>query len=74
MQLGLPTSLAIVKLKDEKVSEIIDSLDDCLYATNLEIVPCLPVGLCKRKILNHTNLKKYMNQIHKSYDVLIMGC
>lgn len=65
MQLGLPTSLAIVKLKDEKVSEIIDSLDDCLYATNLEIVPCLPVGAAKKNFKPHQFEKIYESNSQK---------
>lgn len=60
MQIGLPTSLAIVKLKDEKISEIIDLLDDCLYATNLEIIPCLPVGAAKKNF--------ELNRFEKIYD------
>lgn len=65
MQIGLPTSLAIVKLKDEKVSEIINDLDDCLYATNLEIIPCLPVGSAKANFISDKFEKIYNSNSRK---------
>lgn len=46
-QIGLSTSLALVKLKEERIGDIINDLYDCLYTTNVEIIPCLPVGAAK---------------------------
>ena len=46
-QIGLPSTMACVKIKGEKIEDILDGLDNSLYATDLEIVPCLPAGGAK---------------------------
>lgn len=46
--LNLPHTVAMVKIKNEKVSKIIENLDSALYGSNIQIVPCLPAGGAKK--------------------------
>lgn len=47
-KLDIPTSLAIVKLKNENVGNIIDELGDYIYTAAIKVGPCLPVGRAKK--------------------------
>lgn len=42
--LNLPHTVAMVKIKDEKMGGIIDELAESVYSSNIQIVPCLPAG------------------------------
>jgi Predicted Fe-S oxidoreductases len=50
--LGLASTLAIVKMKDEDIGEILNKLGNSIYSTALEIVPCLPAGGAKKNFSN----------------------
>lgn len=43
-KLEIPTSLAIVKIKDEKIGTIIDEIGNDIYTASIKVGPCLPVG------------------------------
>lgn len=43
-KLEIPTSLAIVKVKDEKIGSIIDEIGNDIYTASIKVGPCLPVG------------------------------
>lgn len=43
-QLDVPTTLSIVKVKDEDIGYILDEIGSDVYTTNIKIVPCLPSG------------------------------
>lgn len=45
--LGISSTLATVKIKGERIGHIFDELDDALYGTELEVIPCLPAGGAK---------------------------
>lgn len=47
-KLDIPTSVAIVKLKNESVGSIIDELGDDIYTAAIKVGPCLPVGRAKK--------------------------
>lgn len=47
-KLDIPTSLAIVKLKDEDVGKIIDEIGSEIYTASIKIGPCLPVGRAEK--------------------------
>ncbi|WP_460058742.1 radical SAM protein [Pseudolactococcus yaeyamensis] len=42
--LGVPSTLAIVKTKEQDIGSILDELGNSVYPTAIEIVPCLPAG------------------------------
>lgn len=50
--LGISTTMATVKIKGEKVGYIFDELDDAIYGTELEVIPCLPAGGAKNVFAN----------------------
>ncbi|SET16990.1 radical SAM/SPASM domain-containing protein [[Clostridium] polysaccharolyticum] len=43
-QLGISTTLSIVKIKGEKIGDILDQIGSDIYTANIKIVPCLPSG------------------------------
>lgn len=47
-KLGIPTSLAIVKIKDEDIGDIIDEIGNDIYTASIKIGPCLPVGRAQK--------------------------
>lgn len=46
-RIGLPSTMACMKIKGEKIGDILNELYDSLYATDLEIVPCISIGGAK---------------------------
>lgn len=46
--LGVSSTLAMVKMKNQDIGAIVDELGNSLYATTLEILPCLPAGGARR--------------------------
>lgn len=46
--LKIQTTMAMVKIKDEKVGHIIDEIGESIYSSDLQIVPCLSVGGAKK--------------------------
>lgn len=46
-KLELPTSLAIVKVKDEEIGSIINDIGNDIYTASIKVGPCLPVGRAK---------------------------
>lgn len=49
--INLPSTVAMVKIKDEKIGTMIDNLEDSIYSSNLQIVPCLPTGGARNAFL-----------------------
>lgn len=47
-KLEMPTSLAIVKVKDEEVGSIINDIGNDIYTASIKIGPCLPVGRAEK--------------------------
>lgn len=47
-KLEIPTSLAIVKVKDEEIGSIIDEIGSDIYTASIKVGPCLPVGRAKK--------------------------
>lgn len=81
--LNIPTTLAMVRIKNESMGNLINELGNSLYFTNLQIVPCLPVGGASKsfkpeefdKTINTTNLKCiYSGNLAIKYDGSIYPC
>lgn len=83
--LGIASTMATVKVKGEKVGYIFDELDDALYGTELEVIPCLPAGGAKKAFkscqLDHTIATDtkglrcvYGGNIAVAYNGLIYPC
>lgn len=82
LQLGIATTLVMVTIKNDKIGDIIDKLDNSLYGTSLNRSPCLPAGAaselsqdCFDRIMDVNGLRcVYGRNMVVGYDGGIFPC
>lgn len=82
-KLNIPTSLAIIKVKDEEVGKIIDDIGSNIYTASIKIGPCLPTGKaaesfsyeCFDRTINRSGTRCiYSGNLAVFYDGTIYPC